>query len=100
MVHHSKVNGKCKGLTIDLEKWLVGQAVKTPASHAGNGGSIPPRVTIKLEKLNMNIYTLRCDKYICRKTYKAKLVLMTLRVHLFPSRTQKLSSVVPKILGW
>ena len=25
--------------------WLVGQAVKTPASHAGNGGSIPPRVT-------------------------------------------------------
>lgn len=23
----------------------VGQAVKTPASHAGNGGSIPPRVT-------------------------------------------------------
>ena len=24
---------------------LVGQAVKTPASHAGNGGSIPPRVT-------------------------------------------------------
>ena len=26
------------------EKRLVGQAVKTPASHAGNGGSIPPRV--------------------------------------------------------
>ena len=25
---------------------------------------------------------------------------MTLRVHLFPYRTQKLSSVVPKILGW
>ena len=33
--------------------WLVGQAVKTPASHAGNGGSIPPRVTLKstVEKL-------------------------------------------------
>ena len=29
-----------------LEKWLVGQAVKTPASHAGNAGSIPARVTI------------------------------------------------------
>lgn len=25
--------------------WLVGQAVKTPASHAGNVGSIPARVT-------------------------------------------------------
>ena len=28
--------------------WLVGQAVKTPASHAGNAGSIPARVTIYL----------------------------------------------------
>ena len=26
-------------------KRLVGQAVKTPASHAGNAGSIPARVT-------------------------------------------------------
>ena len=34
-----------QGKTVSLEKWLVGQAVKTPASHAGNGGSIPPRVT-------------------------------------------------------
>ena len=23
--------------------WLVGQAVKTPPSHGGNGGSIPPQ---------------------------------------------------------
>ena len=30
-------------------KRLVGQAVKTPASHAGNMGSIPIRVT-KVEK--------------------------------------------------
>ena len=29
-------------------KWPVGQAVKTAASHAANGGSIPPRVTIFL----------------------------------------------------
>ena len=28
---------------------LVGQAVKTPASHAGNTGSIPVRVTNKKE---------------------------------------------------
>ena len=28
------------------------------------------------------------------------MVLLTSRVHLFPSRTQKLSSIVPKILGW
>ena len=28
------------------EEWPVGQAVKTPASHAGNAGSIPARVTI------------------------------------------------------
>ena len=37
-----------QGKTVSLEKWLVGQAVKTPASHAGNGGSIPPRVTIEV----------------------------------------------------
>ena len=30
--------------------WLVGQAVKTPASHAGNAGSIPARVTIWLNR--------------------------------------------------
>ena len=30
----------------------------------------------------------------------AKLVPMAVRVHLFPFRTQKLSSPVPKILGW
>ena len=29
-----------------------------------------------------------------------EMVLITLRVHLFPFRTQKLSSMVPKILGW
>ena len=34
------------------------------------------------------------------KTKSKQLVSMTLRVHLFPSRTQKLSSVVPKIVGW
>ena len=51
MVYQTK-----KGLMVCLPKSrlrLVGQAVKTPASHAGNGGSIPPRVTLKstVEKL-------------------------------------------------
>ena len=59
MVHHNKVNGSAKDLIIDLEKWLVGQAVKTPASHAGNGGSIPPRVTIyTVEKQRMSNSTI------------------------------------------
>ena len=30
-----------------VERWPVGQAVKTLASHAGNSGSIPGWVTIK-----------------------------------------------------
>ena len=34
-------------------KRLVGQAVKTPASHAGNAGSIPARVTKKKKILSM-----------------------------------------------
>ena len=36
----------------EKREWPVGQAVKTPASHAGNGSSILPRVTkpqIKIE---------------------------------------------------
>ena len=37
---------------------------------------------------------------VCGKTADSKLVRLTQRVHLFPFRTQKLSSVVPKILGW
>ena len=32
---------------LEKQKRLVGQAVKTPASHAGNMGSIPIRVTKK-----------------------------------------------------
>ena len=76
MVHQSEANGE-----FDLGSWLVGQAVKTPASHAGDRGSIPLRVTTEAWK-------------------RKKLVLMTLRVHLFPSRTQKLSSMVPKIVDW
>ena len=35
----------------------------------------------------------------CRRRH-IQLVLMTVRVHLFPSRTQQLSSLVPTILGW
>ena len=30
--------------TLPELKWPVGQAVKTPPFHGGNGGSIPPRI--------------------------------------------------------
>ena len=33
------------------------------------------------------------------KSHPQKLVLIVMRVHLFPSRTQKLSSCTPTILG-
>ena len=56
MVHQSP-----KGCTLSSgdepyqspRKRLVGQAVKTPASHAGNAGSIPARVTRKKRILSM-----------------------------------------------
>ena len=51
--------------------------VKTAASHAVNIGSNPVRVTKQVNKF----------------------VLIAMRVHLFPSRTQKLSSCAPTILG-
>ena len=158
--------------------WPVGQAVKTPASHAGNAGSIPARVTNFPHRLTRNrtregfgrvrkaqsgfpakgaqqLAASRADcKAGCRFPHgspiftrvatgseaviqpsRARLgrsrrgrscvtnfphrlisphliqtsraiglliiqpVIMTLRIHLFPFRTQKLSSAVPKILG-
>ena len=39
--------------------WPVGQAVKTPASHAGNEGSIPSRVTIDYKVLKYYSYQLK-----------------------------------------
>ena len=36
----------CDAAKAAKEKWPVGQAVKTAASHAANMGSIPVRVTI------------------------------------------------------
>ena len=35
-----------------------------------------------------------------KRTSQTQLVLMTVRVHPFPSRTRQLSSLVPTILGW
>ncbi len=46
MVHHEEKRGQEAGLTPSLYLRLVGQAAKTPASHAGNAGSIPARVTM------------------------------------------------------
>ena len=64
--------------SLKLHQWPIGQVVKTAASHAVNIGSNPVWVT----KVN-------------------KLVLIAARVHLFPSRTQKLSSFAPTIVaGW
>ena len=34
----------------------VGQAVKTPPFHGGNGGSIPPRVTKKKSTYNVGAF--------------------------------------------
>ena len=63
----------------------VGQAVKTPPSHGGDGSSILPRVTNE-KRINT--------------VSRAKSVQMAMRFHLFPFRTQKLSSYTPKILRW
>ena len=93
--------------------WPVGQAVKTPASHAGNGGSIPPRVTkfiwgpVKASFVKKLVGRKPGHHFILhiyfdirgRESFDIQSVIITLRIHLFPFRTQKLSSAVPKILG-
>ena len=67
--------------SLKVHQWPVGQVVKTAASHAVNIGSNPVWVTKKIMVKAIN-----------------KFVLIVMRVHLFPSRTQKLSSVAPMIL--
>ena len=71
--------------------WPVGQVVKTEASHAFNIGSNPVRVTIIFLHIYFDIRG--------RESFDIQSVIITLRIHLFPFRTQKLSSAVPKILG-
>ena len=83
--------------------WPVGQVVKTAASHAVNIGSNPVRVTIPKKRCFFG--NRRLDKFIkvcyCTKAVSIQqLVLIRARVHPFPSRTRKLSSLLPTILGW
>ena len=83
--------------------WPVGQVVKTAASHAVNIGSNPVRVTISKKRCFFG--NRRLDKFIkvcyCTKAVAIQqLVLIRARVHPFPSRTRKLSSLLPTIRGW
>ena len=84
--------------------------VKTEASHAFNIGSNPVRVTSSSDKKQLtgsagcaNIKRLEAERLLTindgGKRHPYELVLIAVRVHLFPSRTQKLSSHAPTILG-
>ena len=84
------------------------QVVKTAASHAVNIGSNPVRVTIEfqtrclkfnlvLDKQNARQYNIVCFRAV---PDDIELVLIRMRVHPFPFRTRKLSSLLPKILAW
>ena len=84
-----------------LVKWP-----KTPASHAGNMGSNPVRVTIFYFVTNAYLAQSVEHAAVNRRvvgsspTIGAKqLVLIAARVHPFPYRTRKLSSLALKILG-
>ena len=41
-------------------RWLLGQAVKTPASHAGNAGSIPAGVTNQPDAESHRVFFALC----------------------------------------
>ena len=68
------------------------------------------RNIVTLVGLNNDIYAITDDgsvgffyedMRICARISRIlQSVLMTSRSHLFPFRTQKLSSIVPKVLGW
>ena len=92
--------------SLKVHQWPVGQVVKTAASHAVNIGSNPVRVTnFSLDtgiSWCYNPYTVRGRKAFNIKdgaSHPYELVLIVMWVHLFPSRTQKLSTCTLTILG-
>ena len=88
--------------SLKVHQWPIGQVVKTAASHAVNIGSNPVWVT-KVNKLLRRLITeIRNKAALNRKgnnSSNIEFVLIAMRVHLFPSRTQKLSSSALTILG-
>ena len=96
--------------SLKAHQWPVGQAVKTAASHAANMGSIPVRVTIfflerksRQKELHTEVVLTRMkESFLCLLSFskESKSVLIRARVHPFPFRTRKLSSLLPKILVW
>ena len=78
--------------SVKVHQWPIGQVVKTAASHAVNIGSNPVWVT-KISSL------IRVLKIKDGQKPSTEFVLIVMRVHLFPSRTQKLSSCALTILG-
>ena len=77
--------------SLKVHQWPIGQVVKTAASHAVNIGSNPVWVTKRSQPFGFDIEMV--------KSHPQKFVLIVMRVHLFPSRTQKLSSCTPTIVA-
>ena len=77
--------------SVKVHQWPIGQVVKTAASHAVNIGSNPVWVTKRSSAKAVDIKD--------GEKPSIEFVLIVVRVHLFPSRTQKLSSLTPTILG-
>ena len=63
---------KCSIIVRQCEKRLVGQAVKTSASHAENMGSIPVRVTIKRQTLHKGCLFFYCASHKTEPTCATK----------------------------
>ena len=92
-------------------QWPIGQVVKTAASHAVNIGSNPVWVTkipskkgltntgngVRIMKLLEAIRLLTYKRWAIAHPYE--FVLIVKWVHLFPSRTQKLSTCTPTIVA-
>ena len=92
--------------SLKVHQWPVGQVVKTAASHAVNIGSNPVRVT----NFPLDTAFSWCYNFLAVReqtlfdikdgeSHPYELVLIAVRVHLFPSRTQKLSSLAPTIVA-
>ena len=87
--------------SLKVHQWPIGQVVKTAASHAVNIGSNPVWVTSKKHCEAVNNGTLRSNEGYRKgnTSSEVEFVLIVVWVHLFPSRTQKLSTRTPTIVA-
>ena len=92
------IGSRCKHSDVLSQRVLIGRGLDLEKNRDVESkiSSLSERLLFGFEDTLESIF----EKAVLKKGNAAKTVSMAVRIHLFPSRTQKLSSLASKILGW